>query len=118
MGQISLFSDDAPKDCWQPAAMPFRLRPLARNARRKPLPGQLYLSGMTPTDDAAEVSAVPGDDDLALREERAGGTLPSQPICPNCGGTKFDADGDCTSCWEPAVVEPSKHSGTMLPPAR
>ena len=21
--------------------------------------------------------------------------------CPNCGGTNFDEDGDCTKCWEP-----------------
>jgi hypothetical protein len=23
------------------------------------------------------------------------------PACPNCGGTNFDEDGDCTKCWEP-----------------
>jgi hypothetical protein len=33
--------------------------------------------------------------------------LPGAAICPNCGGTEFDADGDCVGCWEPGVVRPA-----------
>src|SRR5574340_162192 len=25
--------------------------------------------------------------------------------CPECGGHEFDADGDCTGCWEPGVAK-------------
>lgn len=27
--------------------------------------------------------------------------------CPNCGGKDFDADGDCSSCYEPPADEPA-----------
>jgi len=41
--------------------------------------------------------------DKALREPTGDikpDTTPG-PACPNCGGTNFDEDGDCTKCWEP-----------------
>ena len=45
------------------------------------------------------------------REERSLADCP-QPTCPNCGGVEFDEDGDCTSCWEPGVVEVAERPRT------
>jgi hypothetical protein len=61
------------------------------------LPGQLFLPGMESMQDSKEVSD---------------GDQPS--TCPNCGGTEFDEDGDCTSCWEPAVVKLAGHGRTII----
>jgi hypothetical protein len=78
-----------------------------------PLPGQMLLPGMGAAADDETVSHVA--EDLAGRGQDDDCR---RSICPNCGGAKFDADGDCMSCWEPAVVEPSKRSGTMPPTAK
>jgi hypothetical protein len=101
MDQLLLLPDCAAKGRWQPVVPPFRVRPAIKVRRTKPLPGQLYLPGMEPTEDNGR-SRLPEDDGLALYEEAGGGP---QPRCPNCGGMEFDEDGDCTSCWEPGVVE-------------
>ena len=106
MGQTLLLPDCAVKDHWQPVVPPFRQRPLARIIRWRPLAGQLMLPGMGPPQDASGVTLTPDKGDSALGEERVGGDSSVQAICPNCGGREFDADGDCTSCWEPAVVKP------------
>jgi hypothetical protein len=102
MGQTSLLPHCNAQDRWHPVVPPFRLRPLAKISSWKPLPGQLFLSGMDPTDPAGEVSPAMDDRRLALCEEEVGDAARWQPICPNCGGTKFDEEGDCTLCWEPA----------------
>jgi len=39
-----------------------------------------------------------------MRESSVETILPSAITCPNCSGTKFDDDGDCLQCREPAVV--------------
>ena len=51
----------------------------------KYLPGQRLLPGM---EDEAR-SAASGEAGL--------------PVCPNCGSTEFDEDGDCAACLEPGV---------------
>ena len=70
------------------------------------MPRQLYLPGMGPAVDGGEASPLP-DDDASICMEPAGATACTQPRCPNCGGTAFDGDGDCTRCWEPGVVLPA-----------
>jgi len=68
-----------------------------------PASRKVYSSGLTPPQ-APAVAIAPG------------------AICPNCGGTEFDTDGDCTSCWEPGVVKPDAGSGSTegndAPPAQ
>ena len=107
MGQTLLLPDCNATDRWQPVVPSFRLRPLTRNARWNPLPGQLILPGMGLADDGGEVLLPTGEDDAALRGEADNAVSSPQPTCPNCGGTEFDEDGDCTSCWEPGVVKPA-----------
>jgi hypothetical protein len=102
MDQLLLLPDCAAKDRWQPVVPPFRVRPAIKVRRAKPLPGQLCLPGMEPTEDDGMSLLLSGEDELALCGEAGGGP---QPRCPNCGGMEFDEDGDCTSCWEPGVVE-------------
>jgi len=36
-------------------------------------------------------------------------------VCPNCGGTEVDEDGDCANCHEPGD-EPEKEEGSPPPP--
>jgi hypothetical protein len=103
MLQTALLPNCAVKDRWQPVVPPFRLRPLVRIAKREPLPRQLCLPGML-TDNSGE-DRLPRDDDKAvLCREADGAAVSTQPRCPNCGGSEFDDDGDCTTCWEPGVV--------------
>ncbi len=93
---------------WRPAVAPFRARPLARLRPRRPLPGQLPLPGMEPPDEPAPASEdpqAPNAPGAALPAEPSLASPPAgTPCCPNCGGTQFDDDGDCTHCWEPAVA--------------
>jgi hypothetical protein len=58
------------------------------------MPDQMCLPGMELVDVERPWSATTG---LAA-------------VCPNCSGTEFDEDGDCTSCWEPGVVEPGSRA--------
>jgi hypothetical protein len=109
MIQPRLFPDDADNDRWAPVEPPYRPPRSTGTRPRKPLVGQKRLPGMD-WDEAA-----PG----AEAESRAAGTLDVHgpaiaatvthggAICPNCGGTVFDADGDCVGCWEPGVPRPS-----------
>jgi hypothetical protein len=90
-------------DRWQPVVSPYHLRPAIKVRRTKPLPSQMSLPGMGPTEDSGTTLLLPAEDESARCGERRGGP---QPTCPNCGGREFDEDGDCTSCWEPGVVEP------------
>jgi hypothetical protein len=107
MAQTLLLPDCDAQDRWQPAVPPFRPRPLAGVSRRKPLPEQLFLPGIVPTDEGGSVLRLPGEDDQALCQGPSDGVPASKPICPNCGGVEFDEDGDCTACWEPEVVVPA-----------
>jgi hypothetical protein len=75
---------------WHPMIPLYRPHPLARIRPRKPLPGQMCLPGMELVDVERPCSPTSG----------------TEAVCPNCGGTEFDEDGDCTACWEPGVVEP------------
>lgn len=78
---------------WRPAVAPFRPPRAARARPRKSAPGQMLLPGI-------ESPAPPSP---------ASGT-----VCPNCGGTEFDDDGDCVRCWEPGVAtaRPPEQSDT------
>jgi hypothetical protein len=104
MIQTVLLPDTAGVDRWQPVVPPFRLRPFTRTIKRKPLPGQLFLPGMEDDDEALRLRE---DDSAAHGRETDRATVCSQPKCPNCGGTEFDDDGDCSSCLEPGVVKPA-----------
>jgi hypothetical protein len=95
MIQTSLLPETTDKKRWQPFLPPYRPQRFPRTMTIKPLPGQLFLPGMEPNDEPRP----------RIREQAPGIVEPA--ICPNCGGTEFDEDGDCTSCWEPAVVKPS-----------
>jgi hypothetical protein len=65
----------------------------------------MFLPGMVPGDEVGETLSPPDEEDQARCHESSCPVAASQPVCPNCGGTEFDEDGDCTSCWEPGVVE-------------
>jgi hypothetical protein len=52
----------------------------------KYLPGQRLLPGME-------------DEGQSAASGEAG-----PPVCPNCGSTEFDEDGDCAACLEPGVI--------------
>ena len=105
MGQTLLLPGCDAKDRWRPIVPLFRPRLIAGIVRRKPLPGQMLLPGMGGTEDN-EKAFHRDDDESALAEEPNGETANPQPTCPNCGAAEFDEDGDCTRCWEPAVVRP------------
>lgn len=104
MIQTVLLPDCAAKNRWQPVVQPYRVRPAIKVRRIEPLPGQLLLPGMAPTEDDDRSPVPPDEDELARCGEAGGGP---QPTCPNCGGMEFDEDGDCKRCWEPAVVKPA-----------
>jgi hypothetical protein len=107
MGQRMLLPVCVSQERWQPVVPPFPLRRLARITRWKPLPGQLFLPGMGPTEEDGGGAAAFNDEGLTPDRELATDDVGLQPTCPNCGGAEFDEDGDCTSCWEPAVVKPA-----------
>ena len=111
MIQTTLLADYAAKDRWQPVVQPFRPRSAIKVRRTKPVPGQLILPGMELTEDSREVALPDQEDDLALCEGPSGSAAGPQPTCPNCGGMEFDEDGDCMSCWEPAVARPIGGAG-------
>ena len=70
---------------WRSAVRPFRPKPLQRLKMREYLPGQRLLPGME-------------DEGQSAASGEAG-----PPVCPNCGSTEFDEDGDCAACPEPGV---------------
>jgi hypothetical protein len=107
MGQTWFLEDCPARGRWRPVTPPFRLPPLARIARWKPLPGQLFLPGMGPDEDSGGLSLTFDENICDSDRKRANGAGPAKAMCPNCGGVEFDEDGDCTSCWEPAVVPPN-----------
>ncbi len=89
---------------WRPVVAPYRPPSLSRIRARKPLPGQLLLPGIEAT----------GSRNAGQQDDRGHGTGQLMPepqgpsralICPNCGGTRFDDDGDCVACWEPGVAK-------------
>jgi hypothetical protein len=104
MIQTVLLPDAIGTDRWQPVVSAFRLRPAIKIRRTKPLPGQMFLPGMEPAAEGGEIS-LPPDNASDFRGEPITVAACTQPRCPNCGGTEFDEDGDCTSCWEPGVIE-------------
>jgi hypothetical protein len=110
MGQTALLSSCAAKDRWRPVLPTFRPRPFARIAKRKPLLGQMFLPGMGP-DEPGDALLPPSPTDNRPPHGELGSVARPEPICPNCGGTEFDEDGDCTSCWEPAVARPTGGTG-------
>lgn len=75
---------------------------------------------------ARELAKVPEEERLAVWQqvlEETGGKPTAAAVrdvierrkprtCPNCGGTDFDGDGDCTSCFEPAAENPCGNSST------
>ncbi len=79
-------------DRWRPLVGPYRKPLFARMKPRRSLPGQLFLPGIDEVEKHAARHALKSDE-KALHEI----------ICPNCGGTDFDEDGDCTGCWEPGI---------------
>jgi hypothetical protein len=45
--------------------------------------------------------------------EDAAMTQPAEVVCPNCGGTEVDDEGDCAKCLEPKITE---HAEKQKPP--
>jgi hypothetical protein len=102
MIQKLLLPDAVDADRWRPLLPAFRLRRPARARTTKPLPSQMFLPGMEPTEGDGEISLPPdGDSDDGCKPNEIASQ--PQPMCPNCGGNDFDEDGDCSSCWEPGV---------------
>ena len=104
-------ADEAQTYRWRPAVAPYRPGAgMRRIRRRRPLPGQMSLPGIETSD---EPPPAPEPSDAAsppvdAPEPPGGGPIADAPppglVCPNCGGTEFDEDGDCTRCWEPGVA--------------
>ena len=119
MIQARLFQDHADEDRWEPLVPPYRSRQVASMRARKPLTGQKLLPCMDWEEASPASGAGSGEGGSAAStlgsycHETATMAIPSGAVCPNCGGTEFDADGDCTSCWEPGVVKPVAGSGSM-----
>lgn len=86
---------------WRPVAPPYRPRSIAAPRPRRPLSGQMWLPGMEP--EARDLTAKERDDPNSGSAHREPSYL-IPAVCPNCGGTTFDEDGDCTTCWEPRVI--------------
>jgi hypothetical protein len=50
-----------------------------------------------------EATSQPVPTSLATVEDTA--NVQPQIVCPNCGGTEVDEEGDCAKCLEPKIVE-------------
>ena len=119
MIQARLFQDHADEDRWEPLVPPYRSRQVVSMRTRKPLAGQKLLPCMEW--EAASPAPGPGSGEGGpvastqggYCQETAATVISGGAVCPNCGGMEFDADGDCTSCWEPGVVRPVTGSGSM-----
>jgi len=94
--------DEAEAYRWRPAVAPFRPGGIRGIRARRPLPGQMSLPGLESADEP------PPTAEQTAAEIPSGGSSADAPqpglVCPNCGGTEFDEDGDCTRCWEPGVA--------------
>ena len=96
-----------------------RLRTRQRTAMgtrsdRPSAPG--WSTGTTPSpappagsDAGGSAASTPG----VHRRETTATVISGVAVCPNCGGTEFDADGDCMTCWELGVVGPVAGSSSM-----
>ncbi len=98
-----MFFSDSQERPWRPAIAPYRPRLPGTRAERSS-PGQRMLPGIEASD-----ADVPRDVEAQLPKS-------SEAVCPNCGGTTFDQDGDCTACWEPGVVGRKEESGKPSAP--
>lgn len=88
---------------WRPVVPLYHPRSLVRIRARKPLPGQRFLPCMG-LGDVEQTLDGAGPIEADLPEPAAWWHQPAV-VCPNCGGTTFDEDGDCTTCWEPGVAK-------------
>ena len=119
MIQARLFQDHADEDRWEPVVPPYRSRQVVSMRTRKPLAGQKVLPGMEWEEASPASQAGSGEGGSAAstlgsyRQETSPTVILGGAVCPNCGGTEFDADGDCTRCREPGVVRPVAGSGSM-----
>jgi hypothetical protein len=85
---------------WKPALVPYRPRPLSPPRPKRALPGQQFLPGMAPRRKTRSAGRPARSQ---TGSQPAGPAETARVACPNCGGTQFDSDGDCTRCWEPGV---------------
>ena len=107
MGKTRWALTNAENQPWRSAVPRHRAQPLARIKLRNPLPGQMLLPGMEPGEEACLVTCeAPRLVEEADGQNQRPAVQHSGLTCPNCGGTEFDADGDCASCWEPGVARP------------
>lgn len=95
---------------WRSAVASFRPPGRRRSRTPRPMPEQMMLPGMeVETESLQEDEAVDragqgpakADPHAAVPDPHFS---PSDLVCPNCGATDFDDDGDCVRCWEPGVV--------------
>ena len=113
MIQARLFQDHADEVRWEPVVPPYRSRQVVSMRARKPLAGQKLLPGMDWEGGSSAPEAGSGEGGSVAAtlgvhcQETTATAIPGGAVCPNCRGTEFDADGDCMSCWEPAVVKPA-----------
>lgn len=96
--------DDRP---WRPLVAPLRIWSIPKSRTRRPLLGQLCLPGMEMEQGAITESSTTAVGDMVET---------GQAICPNCGWTEFNEEGDCTRCWEPDVVPPVGPDGVRRLP--
>ena len=119
MIQARLFQDHADEDRWEPLVQPYRSRQVVSMRTRKPLARQKLLpymdwDGVSPAPQPGSGEGGSAASTLGVHCQGATrAAIPGGAVCPNCGGTEFDTDGDCTSCWDPGVVGPIAGSGSM-----
>ncbi len=110
MGDDVNSADEAEAYRWRPAVAPFRPGGIRRIRARRPLPGQMSLPGLESADEPAPTAEQTGDErrpDAAAEVPGGSSSADAPPpglVCPHCGGTEFDEDGDCIRCWEPGVA--------------
>lgn len=110
MGDDANPVDEAGAYRWRPTVAPSRPGGIPRIRARRPLPGQMSLPGIESPDEPPPTARLAGDERhrVDAPELPGGGSTADAPqpglVCPNCGGTEFDEDGDCVRCWEPGVA--------------
>jgi hypothetical protein len=76
-----------------------------------------------PEADTAQTSVPTGEDVVIAPSVPTGGDVtagaPAPDVCPNCGSTEVDEDGDCAKCHEPQVACKEPKAGKAKnPPAK
>lgn len=105
------------KTPWRPVVEPWRPPKVRKIRSRMALPGQQYLPGMGLFDDFAGSASRrrEGAADKSVCKPTVERLCLGMPSCPNCGGTEFNSDGDCTRCWESGAVASSPRPASEQP---